>query len=96
MTKLLRVGECNQCGKCCDPSTLPQRMDVYQRRGIVALVKAEPCPHFYYEDSKGVCEIYPDRPEMCRVFPMMPADIEALPECGYRFIWLGKEVIVNG
>ncbi|GAJ15148.1 unnamed protein product, partial [marine sediment metagenome] len=51
-------------------------------------IKLKPCPHFRYEEGKGICEIYPDRPEMCRLFPVMPADIEALPECSYRFIWV--------
>jgi len=86
--KLVRVGECNRCGKCCDPTTIPARMEVYRRYRLAVLVHTEPCRHFHYEDGKGVCSIYEKRAEMCRVFPRIPADIEALPECSYRFIWV--------
>ena len=89
MAKLLRVGECNQCGSCCDPATIPERLEVYARAGFAALLptNGEPCPHFRYRGGKGVCGIYPQRPDVCRIFPRIPEDIEALP-CGYRFIWV--------
>tara|TARA_Y100000310_G_scaffold344604_1_gene458258 strand:- start:771 stop:1013 length:243 start_codon:yes stop_codon:yes gene_type:complete len=34
----------------------------------------------------GVCSIYEDRPRPCRDFPTAPADLIAIPECGYRFV----------
>jgi len=85
--RLVRLGECNRCGKCCDPATLPRRMEVYRRYGLAVLIHTEPCPHFHY-DGRGVCDIYKERPAMCRAFPRRPADIEGLPECSYRFIWI--------
>lgn len=90
MVRLIRMGECNQCGRCCDPATIPERLAVYARAGLAALssTSGEPCPYFYYLDGKGVCEIYPERPDVCRIFPRIPEDIEALPECSYRFIWV--------
>jgi Fe-S-cluster containining protein len=36
--------------------------------------------------SKGFCTVYENRPQMCVDFPMQPADIWGLPECGYRFL----------
>lgn len=86
--KWLRIGKCLQCGKCCDPSTLPSRVAVYQKNGVKALIHGEPCSYFEYRDGRGFCKTYEGRPEMCRLFPVMPIDVEALPGCGYRFIIL--------
>jgi len=87
MVNLLRIGECRQCGKCCDPLTIPARVEVYKRHKIMFSLW-EPCRHFEYRNGKGLCKIYDSRPERCRAFPILPADIEALPECGYRFIYV--------
>jgi len=95
MPKLIRLGKCNQCGKCCDPATVPERLAVYARAGLKALLQhsGKPCPHFHYQDGHGVCDIYPLRPYVCRVFPTIPEDIEALPGCGYAFIWTTTSVL---
>lgn len=48
------------------------------------------CPH-WNEDSH-LCGVYEDRPSICRLFPITPADIEdrnlVLPEkaCGFKFL----------
>lgn len=86
--KWLRIGRCLRCGKCCDASTLPQRLVIYQKHGVAALIRGEPCPHFEYRNNKGFCKIYEGRPEICRLFPVMPIDVEALPSCGYKFVIL--------
>lgn len=86
---IVRLGTCKRCGKCCDPATLPARIEAYRRQGINFIMQhPQGCTHFRYEDGKGVCAIYERRPLMCSVFPRIPADIDALPTCGYSFIWI--------
>ena len=47
------------------------------------------CPH--WDDSSRLCSVYEDRPNICRFFPITPADIQdrnlVLPdkECGFKF-----------
>ena len=47
------------------------------------------CPHWV--ETTGLCGIYEDRPEVCRQFPITPADMRDLELarsaslCGYRF-----------
>jgi len=83
-----RVGKCKRCGDCCRMETLPKRLEVYKKWGMDAVIKIEPCPYFI-DDEPATCVIYTSRPPMCRLFPIHPADIEALPRCGYRFIKVG-------
>lgn len=92
----IRVGECNQCGDCCDPATLKKRLKNYLDAGMsfeviggMELRHGGVCPHFKRDSrGKGWCSIYPTRPQMCRIFPKSPLDILVLPRCGYRFIWV--------
>jgi len=85
--RLYRIGSCKRCGKCCDPSTLAPRIAEYIARQVPFLVVGKPCPHLKRnEDGTTTCLIYEKRPKWCRDFPAEPADIAALPECGYRFI----------
>lgn len=82
----IRLGECNRCGKCCDPATMAKRMTVYRALGVPVLLNPRyPCPHFSYVDGWGRCAIYDRRPQMCRDFPRIPEDVLGLPECGYWF-----------
>lgn len=83
-----RLGECCRCGDCCRMETLPKRLEVYRKWRMAAFIKGEPCPHFL-DGNPATCLIYPNRPPMCQAFPVHPADIEALPRCGYRFIKVG-------
>jgi hypothetical protein len=47
------------------------------------------CPH--WDESTHLCGVYEDRPSICRLFPITPADIQdrnlVLPEksCGFKF-----------
>jgi len=47
------------------------------------------CPH--WDDQSHLCGVYEDRPNICRYFPITPADIEdrnlVLPgtSCGFKF-----------
>ena len=82
----IRLGQCNKCGRCCDPATWPKRAAIYRALGIPFMLNPQfPCPYFMDFGSKGFCAIYEQRPQMCRDFPLQPADILGLPECGYRF-----------
>ena len=80
---MIRVGECNQCGKCCDPPT-PERIEAY--RGWDYMVQhPEGCPFGMRVNGKIGCGNYDNRPQMCKDFPQHPLDIVVLPECGYSF-----------
>ena len=47
------------------------------------------CPH--WDDKTHLCGVYEDRPSICRLFPIMPADLKdrdlVLPgtQCGFKF-----------
>ena len=48
------------------------------------------CPH--WEEQTGLCSVYEDRPNICRLFPITPADIrdrnlvaKNLQTCGFSF-----------
>ena len=76
-----RTGECNQCGKCCEPPTL-ERIEAYHMVGYECDTQFEDgCPHFV----GNKCNDYEGRNQMCRDFPIHPVDIETIPECGYLF-----------
>lgn len=95
-----RHGTCNGCGFCCTTfARQPIVRDVnvadpafYRARGFVpvavdgmpklvlfAWLQAE-CP----EHVDNACRIYDDRPQTCRNFPTVPADIAGTP-CSYWF-----------
>ena len=48
------------------------------------------CPH--WDEESHLCSVYEDRPSICRLFPITPADISdrnlVLPEkqCGFKFL----------
>jgi Fe-S-cluster containining protein len=88
----VRIGKCNRCGDCCRPETLPERIKAYLRWNMPFILptNGEPCP-FFKDGEPATCLIYENRPLSCRLFPRHPADIEALPRCGYRFIWVDLE-----
>ena len=83
----VRVGECSQCGKCCDNERAKIVMDRLSALGIPYRVAPHyPCYHSHYEDGKSICDIYDERPEFCRQFPMSEEDLLDYLECSYRFI----------
>jgi hypothetical protein len=55
------------------------------------------CPH--WDTQSGLCTIYDDRPDVCRFFPITPADMRDLAlmergtKCGYAF---GHDLMVRG
>ena len=44
------------------------------------------CP-FLVEDEDGAftCSVYQRRPASCRLFPMVPADLREVDQCGFSF-----------
>jgi len=68
---LMRVGECNNCGICCN---------LYDfNLGIYRL-----CEKFDGTKEKH-CMIWNKRPKMCKEYPRGPMDIINKPECSYEF-----------
>jgi Fe-S-cluster containining protein len=49
--------------------------------------ETEHVPCAAYDEETGICVHHndPERPEICRKWPVMPSDIEAFPECGFSF-----------
>jgi hypothetical protein len=78
-----RVGKCNQCGDCCREETLPARIRAYKAAGINFTIVNQDCDKF--DLATGRCLDYDNRPESCKQFPILPADIVALPRCSFRF-----------
>ena len=83
----IREGECNQCGLCCLPPT-PERIEAYHKAGYECKTQhLSGCPlEARTKDGRIYCTAYDKRPEMCKVFPQQPVDIETIPECSYSFI----------
>ena len=63
--------ECANCGHCCE--TLTAVRDKKTRRYVL------PCPH--YNTETKLCDIYEDRPEICKLFP---ANIECMTRIGCK------------
>ena len=82
----IREGECNQCGLCCLPPT-PERLRAYADAGYEVKTQfIDGCPfEARTEGGKLYCTNYEGRNQMCRDFPIVPVDIETIPECGYSF-----------
>jgi hypothetical protein len=44
------------------------------------------CQHCPFHNAKrGECRIYRLRPDICRMFPLVPEDIRHIKTCGYSF-----------
>ena len=86
--RFLRRGSCRRCGACCDPATLPARLEAYRQHGALLVITQYPdgCRHFRRENGRATCAIYPHRPKICQLFPLFPVDIAALPTCGFYFV----------
>lgn len=90
---LVRMGECNQCGYCCEVIAHAEldfsgnSLEWMQARGIPSsgikmLPIIDPCPSLGVNNN---CRIYPDRPQQCKDFPQTPEEIEGTP-CSYYFV----------
>lgn len=88
---LVRKGECNNCGYCCQ---VISRVELYFPTRDAAFKKArgispkgtkwvdvvDPCQH-----HTGIgCAIHATRPQTCKDFPQTPEEIEGTP-CSYWF-----------
>ena len=83
---MIRLGWCNQCGKCCE-FPAPERIEAYRKEGYECKTQhLSGCPSgARTKDGRIYCTDYDNRPLMCRNFPQHPIDIKTLPECGYSF-----------
>ncbi len=70
-SQVIRVGECNNCGVCCQ---------LFRKE----TGKYEYCEH-YDPNREKHCIIWAKRPKMCREWPRGPMDILNKPECSYQF-----------
>lgn len=78
-----RIGQCNQCGDCCRKETIPARVEAYKTAKVDFKLVNVDCNKF--DPTTGKCLDYQNRPEACRKFPLLIADITALPNCSYHF-----------
>lgn len=85
--RLIRTGYCTRCGDCCDPKFAEAREKAYVDAGIdfekINRDDGEGCSSFNAETR--LCENYENRPSGCRVFPLHPVEVEALPRCTFSF-----------
>ena len=67
-----RQGECNRCGACCK---------ILLRCPFLIETPADATGKVVYS-----CGIYGDHFNQCRIYPLVPADLEEVEEpCGYTF-----------
>lgn len=88
-TRWQRTGECTQCGQCClggDPSI---QNPVFTDAERAAATIGGHCPLLRLTDAEYNCAGHGQHPFYlggCNTFPVRPADIADIPECGYRFV----------
>ena len=84
---LIRRGFCWTCGDCCDPKLSEAREKAYFDAGVVFQKinrdDGERCLGF--NEKTRLCKTYKDRPLSCRMFPLKPVDVAALPRCTFTF-----------
>lgn len=83
-----RVGQCNQCGKCCAKIQIYQ-LWYYDTYNTIKLMefKDETCESF--DEPEGRCLNYEQRDEWCQLYPYLPENV--LDGCGFSFISLDKK-----
>lgn len=100
---MIRKGECNNCGWCCEfiaierniiteqQSLIPDVEYFYTLRGGVKCNDGKirftsysfiPCNN--YDSVLGRCIKYNERPDVCKLFPFIPEQIEGTP-CSFWF-----------
>jgi hypothetical protein len=81
--KVIRVGECNNCGICCQIFKRPEapKNSPY----YAETPRYEYCAHYLPNGMYGHCGIYTKRSKECREYPRGPMDILNKPECSYQF-----------
>jgi Fe-S-cluster containining protein len=67
---IIRIGKCVDCGDCCI---------LYVNGNYKRCV-------FYDLTTPKHCMIYDGRPQVCKDFPRVPADLLDKPICGFEFV----------
>jgi hypothetical protein len=92
--KLIRIGSCSRCGKCCDMlnvlntqanANLPSLYSVKE----MSLIQ---CFHFEYDEfGRASCRIFndPRRPIACSLHPNSSASM--IKGCSYEFYYVDEE-----
>ena len=84
---MVRVGECSQCGACCDNFRALCNAQEMTRMGVPFVMGDHfPCYKSHTEEGKSICEIYETRPRMCRDFPWCEENLIDFPECAFTFV----------
>lgn len=89
-----REGECNFCGDCCRvPFRYLHWKDLSRKvyKPARFLFEQPGCPAFV----NGRCTTYPQRPDVCRYFPMGPVDLQFFPHCTFRFVEVERRPFVS-
>ena len=93
-----REGQCVRCGGCCvNPSVSVELTEdlahFYSNFGVEVFKIGEKfkgrfrlgtiCKHFTrLEDGKGSCDIYENRPNICKTYPLKDSGLHR--DCGYK------------
>ncbi len=107
---ITRLGDCNGCGWCCQfvviqrittPVVSEDEARFYSLRGGMRgadgrfrLVQHAFVPCQAHDNEAKRCLAYDDRPEVCRVFPTSPDQIEGTP-CTHWFEWAKEDGTVE-
>lgn len=81
--KITRVGECNNCGVCCQLWRHPNASKdspFYAEKAHYGF-----CDHYNPDATAGHCRIWNKRNQVCREFPRGPMDVLNKPQCSYMF-----------
>ena len=84
---ICRVGNCKQCGCCCQHSTtwLGYSKLFTPMHSLSHIRMDEHCKK--YDAINKRCKVHDNQPQICRVFPQSPEQqIICAEDCGYRFI----------
>jgi Fe-S-cluster containining protein len=80
------------CGKCC--SMVHWRKHPLYDKWLKSVFEAPPfigmnahgdCNHLKWINGIAECQIFDERPDVCRQFPSHPLAIETIPTCSYTF-----------
>ena len=77
---IIRIGKCNNCGKCCEGN-----VKIYSCIGnTIELTRRVDKPCFYYNEENKTCKSYNNRCDWCSLFPYLPENL--YEGCGFSFI----------
>lgn len=79
--KFVRIGQCLNCGRCCNMRTLlPGVKEVANLLGE----RSGDCPHLCRGTKTALCNQYRTRPPFCAAYPAEHADL--IEGCGFSFV----------